>query len=165
MVCFHTVYDIIYCKFSILVLFLFGKLSVGTLHNFLSESHFKSGDIEICSHDRKILNFSSQKAPVVALKSNLIHFNEVLFWHCPAVFIPDVTLIVHFCYFVVENLTGLFYFTLAVAYNDVLAYPLNRCSTESDLERHLVCISLKDSRTVTVRKNVILNIIFSSLIE
>ena len=158
MVFFHAVFLILY-------FILFGKLSVGTLHNFLSESHFKSGDIVICSHGRGNLQISSQIAPVVALKSNLIHVNEVFFRHCPAVFIPGVTLIVHFCYFVVENLTGLFYFTLAVAYNDVLAYPLNRCPTESDLERHLVCISLKDSRTVTVRKNVILNIIFSSLIE
>ena len=108
MIFFHAVFLILY-------VFLFGKLSVGTLHNFLSESHFKSGDIVICSHGRGNLQISSQIAPVVALKSNLIHVNEVFFRHCPAVFIPGVTLVVHFCYFVVENLTGLFYLSLKIA--------------------------------------------------
>ena len=108
-------YGIFSCCIFNIVCFLFGKLSVGTLHNFLSESHFKSGDIVICSHGRGNLQISSQIAPVVALKSNLIHVNEVFFRHCPAVFIPGVTLVVHFCYFVVENLTGLFYLSLKIA--------------------------------------------------
>ena len=65
---------------------------------------------------------SSQIVPVMALNSNLIHVNEVFFRQCPAVFIPGMTLVVHFCYFVVKNLTGLFYFSLAVAQNDVSVY-------------------------------------------
>ena len=108
MVGFHAVNLVIFC-----CIFVFGKLSVETLHNFLAESQAIILSVIFDDLDGHIRgNFVLAKYDrVVALVSDLVHFNKVLFRHCPAIFIPGMTLVMHFCYFVVKNLKGLFHFT------------------------------------------------------
>ena len=108
MVGFHAVNLVIFC-----FVFVFGKLNVETLHNFLAESQTVILSVifdNLGGLIRGNLNLAKYDL-VVALVSNLVHFNKVFFRHCPAIFIPGVALVVHFCYFLVENLTGLFHFT------------------------------------------------------